>query len=236
MHHLALKLAMVGCVAFTLLRAEELPVQRSSKPGPAISVRPLKRLFFEDNLNLIPGGGILPATFAFLRSGETNISLTVYFILTGTAELEADYTRVSFSSLDDPRTITNGEVQSVIFAPGDRIQFAHFRIIVDGVRERAEYIRVKIPEPIQNGFAPPEYHLGARACATIWISNQKRCDRVAPTPGGGQTCVERRSVLPRAYFRAPSCVDKPFPLPGTEASGVDKNSLPASRARKYAEQ
>jgi hypothetical protein len=205
MNRVVFKSAIVACIAFALARAEELPTQRASKTGPAISVRPLKRLFFEDNLNVTPGGGFFPAAFAFLRSGETNDSLTVYFILSGTAELESDYTRVYYSSVGT-RAITNGEVQSVVFAPGERVQLALFRIIVDEVRERAEYIRVKIPEPIQNGFVPPEYHLGARNCATIWISNQKRCDRFVPTPGGGQACVERRSVLPRAYFRAPSCV------------------------------
>jgi hypothetical protein len=213
MHHLGLKLAIAACVACTFSRAEELPAQRAPTPGASISVRPLKRLFFEDNLDSTPAGGVIPATFAFLRSGETNNSLTVYFILTGTAILEADYTRISFSSLDDPGTITNGEVQSVIFAPGERIHLAHFRIIIDGVRERAEYIRVKIPEPIQNGIVAPEYHSGARPCATIFISNQKRCDRVVPTPGGGEACTGRRSVLPAAFFKAPRCVQKSFPLP-----------------------
>ncbi len=216
MNRAAFKLAIVACFAFTLARAEESPAQRASKTGPAISVRPVKRLVFDDHLVSTPSGGFIPsAAFAFIRSGDTNGALHVSFILTGTAELEADYTRVLFSEFENP-AVTNGELQSVTFAPGQRIQFAYFKVIVDGIRERAEYIRAKIPEPIQNGFAPPEYHLGARTCATIWISGQKQCDRVVPTPSGGVACIGRRSVLPAAYYSAPRCVEKPLPLPGVQ--------------------
>ena len=216
MNRCAFKWAIVACAAFTFARAAELPNQRASKTGPAISVRPVKRLVFDDYLVSTPGGGFIPsAIFAFIRSGDTNGAVQVPFILTGTAELEADYTRVIFSEFENPAT-TNGEVQSVSFAPGQQIQFAYFKVIVDGLRERAEYIRAKIPEPIQNGIVPPEYHLGARSCATIWISGQKHCDRVVPTPGGGVACVGRRSVLPAAYYTAPRCVEKPLSFPGVQ--------------------
>jgi hypothetical protein len=212
----AFKWVIVACVAFALARAEESPNYRASKTGPAISVRPVKRLVFDNHLVSTPGGGFIPsAIFAFIRSGDTSGALHVSFILTGTAELEADYTRVILSEFENP-AVTNGEVQSVTFAPGQRIQFAYFKVTVDGLRERAEYIRVKIPEPIQNGIVPPEYHLGSRSCATIWISGQKQCDRVVPTPGGGAACIGRRSVLPAAYYTAPRCVEKPLHLPGVQ--------------------
>jgi len=211
----AFKLALVACLALTLARAEDLPSQRASKTGPAISVRPLKRLVSDDYQPSTPAGVVNPPTFAFLRSGETNQALTVYFILTGTAELEADYTRIIIEEREGP-AMTSGEVQSVTFKPGQRIQHAHFKIIVDGAREQSEYIRVNIPEPLQNGIVPPEYHLGARSCATIWISNQKRCDRVITTPAGGVACIGRRSVLPAAYYTAPRCVKKPPPFPGVQ--------------------
>lgn len=171
-----------------------------------VSMHAVKRLVFADPVFQTPAGGLSQAAFLFRRSGDTNRALLVEFSLAGTAEAGADYTRVYFESFEGIGIAVTGSVQSVYFAPGQSVQYALFSVAREVPPERAEFIRLSLIQPAQNGIVAPGYRLGARRCATVWISNQKRCIRSVTTPGGGWACVETRPILlPRAFFTMARC-------------------------------
>jgi hypothetical protein len=179
------------------------PAAQMSAGETTVSVRAVKRLMFEDRFNETPSGARVPASFVFRRSGDTNGSVTVHFELSGSAEVGVDYARYPF---ENPGTISTGAVQTIVFPPGQRVQSADFFILLDDIPEHAEFIRVRIPAPLTNGIVPPEYRVAARRCATVWISNQKRCVRSVFTPSGDERCLEfRRVVPPRAFFTTAHC-------------------------------
>lgn len=195
-------LLVLGLGCFSVF-AEEKPTPQEA----VVSLRAAKRLIFETPVYQTPGGGGGPVpVFVFHRSGDTNRALLVEFSLSGTAGLGADYTRAFVEPSTGSGIVVTGSVQSVYFAPGQVVQYAQFAVVLDDLPERAEFIRLSLLQPRQNGIAAPDYRLGARRCATVWISNQKRCLRSVVTPGGGQTCVEFRPIiLPRAFFTTARC-------------------------------
>ena len=198
MNRLAAIILTVLCLAAAW--AEEKPEPLQS----IISVRAVGRLIFEDAFNGHPLGA-LPAAFVFRRAGRTNETLTVPFELSGTAQVDVDYTRIP----DVPGTINTGAVQTLIFAPGERLKYVTFAVALDDASERDEFVRVRILPPYPHGsipFAPPGYRVGARGCATAWILDQDRCARAVPRPSGGVTCLEFRPfVLPPAFFTTVRC-------------------------------
>jgi len=174
---------------------------------PAVSVRAFKRLVFADEFARIPGG-LTSMSFLFLRSGDTNQSLAVDFELSGTATPGSDYGRILPGGL-----VATGALQNVVFAPGERVTRADFYLSRDDTAEEPEFIRLRIVPPIRNGFAPPTYRNGARACATVWML-ERHCRRAVPTPGGGQACLEFEPFrLPLAFFATARCGNLTVPPP-----------------------
>ena len=183
---------------------------------PVVSVRAAKRLILTDMFARTPDGSLGSLAFVFQRSGETNQSLSVPFVLSGLAEEGRDYVRV----LDGGTSLT-GAWQQVTFAPGERFQTATFAIIADDNAEGPEFVRVQIAPPIQNGIVPPMYRNGMRACATAWMI-ERQCARSVPTPSGGEACLELEPFrVPRAFFTTARCGNLtafPFPFPSEKVS------------------
>jgi len=193
-------IAIVFCLASACAEEKDMAV---------ISVRAMRRLTFEDRFSGHPLGAV-PVTFFFRRLGPTNEALIVAFELSGTAQPDIDYARIS----DGLGPADTGTVQTVTFAPGKRLQDASFYVILGDPQEPSEFIRVRILPPIPNGAVPiiaPQYRVGARGCATVWILDQDRCVRSVPRPDGGVTCLEFRPfVLPPAFFTTARCRNAPL--------------------------
>lgn len=168
----------------------------STTEETSVSVHARKRLHFEIPVRNHPFGNL--ATFTFKRSGETNLPLTIYFEVTGTAEQGSDFFRYEL----EPSLITTGQVQTASFQPGEKRIEVVLSILRDEVREPAEFMRVRVIPPPEG----PTYQLRPRRCATVWISRILPCERVVPTPGGGAACIGYRPVpLPRAFFTTARC-------------------------------
>jgi hypothetical protein len=195
MNRLVQIIAIVFCLASACAEEKDMAV---------ISVRAMRRLTFEDRFSGHPLGAV-PVTFFFRRVGPTNEALIVGFELSGTAQPDLDYARVP----DGPEPVETGAIQTVTFAPGERLKDASFHVLLGDPQEPSEFIRVRILPPIPNGAMPiiaPQYRVGARGCATVWILDQDRCVRSVPRPDGRVTCLEFRPfVLPPAFFTTARC-------------------------------
>ena len=168
-----------------------------------ISVRAAKRLMYEDSL-MTPSGSRAPAMFILRRTGNTSETHTVYFELTGTASVDVDYIREFLPPPMGQPTVTNGNVQNVVFAPGEQFQYVQLQMAREDGRERFESIRLRIlPQITLHGVWLPTFRPGARRCASIWISDQSGCIRYVSHPSGGRTCVEYRPVTPPPGFFVP---------------------------------